>query len=129
MGAVTAESGGVLGLGDGGGAVAARLRESTSKAREDMEDLKSCMMAIMSKAMLGPGTAVDGEAVGAGGALMDMAELAGLETSGIAGIDGGNLGRKGVTEGLKGVLTRSANSGSTPVGVTVSGAGMKRESG
>ena len=110
--------------------MAARLRESTSKAREDMEDLKSCMMAIMSKAMLGPGTAVDGEAVGAGGALMDMAELAGMETrSGIAGIDGGNLGRKGVTEGLKGVLTRSANSGSTPVGVTVSGAGMKRESG
>ena len=41
---------------------------------------------------------------------MLMAEL-GSNVGRVAGIDGGNLGRRGVTEELRGMLTRSAFSG------------------
>ena len=117
VGTITAEGGGVLELGSGGGAVAARLMESTSKARDEMEDLKSCIIAIMSKAMLGPGIAVVGGAVGVGGAFTVDVVVLGSNVGGIAGMDEGNLGRRGVTEGLRSMLVRSAFSGSTPVGV------------
>ena len=126
MGAVTAaDVGGVLVLGGAGGAaVVARLMDSTSTAKEAREDLKSCMMANMSRAMLGPALAVGGGTAVVGGALVDVAEL-GSDVGGIAGVGGSGLERRGVTEGLRGMLRRSAFSGSTPVGATtVSSAGI-----
>ena len=94
MGAVTAaDVGGVLVLGGAGGAaVVARLMDSTSTAKEAREDLKSCMMANMSRAMLGPALAVGGGTAVVGGALVDVAEL-GSDVGGIAGVGGSGLER------------------------------------
>ena len=105
-----------MGLSGRRGAEAARFMESTSRASEDMDDLNSCKIANISRAMLGPGIAVVGRAVGLGGACTVDVEMMVSDVGGIAGMNEGNLGRRGVTEGLRSMFVMSAFSGSTPVG-------------